>query len=73
MAVNRTATMAKRQREMDQKDRVKQREVRAAERQARSEARKAAGLDDNGLGDLQFDVDGRPIVNRDEHGMVVVP
>ena len=67
MAVNRKATMLKRQREMDQKDRVKQREVRHAERLAR----KAAGLGTTGLDDLQFDADGRPIVQRDEDGMVV--
>ncbi len=59
--------MSKRQREMDQKDRVKQREVRHAERLAR----KAAGGDTTGLDDLQFDADGRPIVQRDEDGMVV--
>ena len=73
MADNRKATMAKRQREMDQKDRVKQREARQAERQARAEARKAAGLNDDPLADLQFDADGRPIVNRDEDGIVIVP
>lgn len=71
MAVNRKATMAKRQREMDQKDRVKQREARHADRQARADARKAAGLSTDPLDDLQFDADGRPIVVRDEDGMVV--
>jgi hypothetical protein len=43
MAINRKATMAKRQRELEQKDRVKDRESRRAERKARSEARIAAG------------------------------
>ena len=71
MAVNRKATMAKRQREMDQKDRVKQREVRHAERLARAEARKAAGLGSDPLDDLQFDANGMPVVVRDEDGMVV--
>jgi hypothetical protein len=71
MAVNRKATMAKRQREMDQKDRVKQREARQAERQARAEERKAAGLSVDPLDELQFDADGRPIVARAEDGMVV--
>lgn len=71
MAVNRKATMAKRQREMDQKDRVKQREARQAERQARAEARKEAGLSTDPLDELQFDAEGRPIVARSEDGMVV--
>lgn len=71
MAVNRKATMAKRQREMDQKDRVKQREARHADRLARAEARKAAGLSADPLADLQFDADGMPVVARDEDGMVI--
>ena len=71
MAVNRKATMAKRQREMDQKDRVKMREARQAERQARAEARKAAGLGADPLDELTFDADGRPIVARSEDGMLV--
>jgi hypothetical protein len=71
MAINRKATMAKRQREMDQKDRVKQRETRQAERQARTEARKAAGLSTDPIDDIQFDADGRPIVARTEDGLPV--
>ena len=44
MSTNRKATMAKRARELAQKDRVKDREQRRAERQARSEARAASGI-----------------------------
>jgi len=43
MAVNRKATMAKRALEMEQKDRVKEREARRLERKARAEERAASG------------------------------
>lgn len=43
MANNFRATAAKRQRELDQKDRAKEREVRRAERRERIQARAAAG------------------------------
>jgi hypothetical protein len=41
---DRRATMAKRQREQDQKDRVREREARRAERRERAAARAASGL-----------------------------
>lgn len=44
MSTNRKATMAKRQRELAQKDRVKDREARREERKARAAARAASGL-----------------------------
>jgi hypothetical protein len=43
MSNNHRATMAKRQRELAQKDRVKEREARRLERKARAEARAASG------------------------------
>ncbi len=43
MSTNRKASIAKRQREMDQKDRVKEREARRAERRARIQERVVAG------------------------------
>ena len=51
MANNFRATAAKRQRELDQKDRAKEREARRAERRGRIEARAAAGLVGPPIGD----------------------
>jgi len=44
MSTNRKATMAKRQRELNQKDRVKEREQRRQERRGRIQQRVAAGV-----------------------------
>ncbi len=44
MSTNRKASMAKRAREMAQKDGVKDREARRLERKARAEARAASGI-----------------------------
>lgn len=70
MADNRKATMAKRQRELAQKDRVQLRAARRSERAARAEARKAAGGVDP-VDEIQFDADGRPIVARSEDGDIL--
>src|SRR5262245_44572896 len=43
MSTNYKSTMSKRQRELDQKDRVKEREARRVERKARAEHRAATG------------------------------
>ncbi len=71
MATNRRATMAKRQRELDQKDRVKEREKRLTERQARTEARKNGTEVGTGIDEITFDEEGRPIVARNEDGMPI--
>jgi hypothetical protein len=58
MSVNRKATMAKRQRELAQKDNVKDREQRRQERKARAEARAASGQVGPEMGEPQrFDDD----------------
>ena len=44
MSTNRKASMAKRQRELDQKDRVKDREQRRVERRSRLAERVSAGV-----------------------------
>jgi uncharacterized membrane protein YgcG len=51
MSTNQRATMSKRQRELDQKDRVKMREARRAERRARSAERAASGQVGPPMGD----------------------
>ena len=43
MSTDRKASIAKRQREMEQKDRAKERELRRTDRRARAEARSATG------------------------------
>lgn len=72
MSTNRKATMAKRQRELEQKDRAKAKEARAAERQARALDRKTSGAAPiDPIDEIQFDADGRPIVARSEDGMPI--
>jgi hypothetical protein len=44
MSTNRKATMAKRQRELNQKDRVKERETRRQERRSRIQERVVSGV-----------------------------
>jgi hypothetical protein len=51
MANNFRATAAKRQRELDQKDRAKEREARRAERRERIQARAASGQVGPPIGD----------------------
>jgi hypothetical protein len=64
MATNRKATMAKRQRELAQKDRVQQRADRRAERRSRAQERAASGAVGSGP------PIGKPIV-LDENGIPI--
>jgi hypothetical protein len=62
MSTNRKASMAKRQRELEQKDRVRDRAQRRAERKTRSEERVASGQVGAPIEALPLDDDGNPIV-----------
>lgn len=61
MSTSRKATMAKRSREMGQKDRVKEREERRLERKARADERVAAGLIGPQIGEPP-----PPLIDEDE-------
>jgi hypothetical protein len=59
MSTNRKATMAKRARELEQKDRAKERETRRAERKQRAEERTASGQVGPEIGQpVSYDDDG---------------
>jgi len=58
MTANRKASIAKRARELAQKDRVKDREQRRAERKVRAEARAASGIVGPEIEELQPLIEG---------------
>ena len=67
MSTNRKATMAKRAREMGQKDGVRDREARRLERKARADERTASGQVGPGIGEPQESlVDTDPAAPVDE-------
>jgi hypothetical protein len=67
MSTNKKATMAKRQREMEQKDRVKEREQRRFDRRARAQERADSGVVGPGVGEIMHVEDEASPVAQDEN------